>query len=254
MENLVSVLVASGHDKDCRKILSCLASQNDFFTAGVEKDMSKIIISAARLKPDVLIMDMHLQGMSWEELVPLVHRRSPETAIIIICDKNEENYASQALKAGISAFLLKETDMIILAPVIRIVISGGYYISAPILIKIFTSAAFIRYFPKQTFSSLAQSAQETALFDFSPTERSIVANIAQGYSDKQIAEYLHFSAGTVKNYITAIKRKTKLKNRVQIATFSLLYGLIGFEQLGFMVEKVKTEEFAQSREKKAPGT
>jgi len=225
MRSLIDIFVTSTDDDDCKRILAILSNQNDFHIVGVEKDESGTIIKSARLKPDVLILDLHLPGMRGDELAPIIHRRSPSTAIIMLCDKDEVNYARLALKAGIAGFLLRETDTDKLVPVIKIVVSGGYYISASIIIRVFCAVTFADQFLRQKIEQ-----NHTA---FSPAERGIITDIAQGFSDEEIAKHLNFSKGTIKNYVTSIKRKTKLKNRVQIVVYSLVYGLINFEQLDF---------------------
>jgi len=200
-----------------------LSAQNDFHIAGIEKDETGTIIKSERLQPDILILDIQPKGMSGEELAPIIHRRSPSTAIIMLSDKDDENYARLALKAGILGYLLKEKDTDILASVVKIVFSGGYYISASIINRFFSKTAFMRQFSEQ------ENGQDNTFF--SPAERSIVTDLAQGYSDTEIAKHLNFSKGTIKNYLTAIKRKINLKNRIQIVVFSLLFGLIRMEQL-----------------------
>ena len=226
MKNEISIFVTSADDEECKRILAILSEQNDFRIAGVEKDESGAIIKSERLKPDVLVLDLPPPGMGADELAPIIHRRSPETAIIMLCDKDEEIYAGLALRAGISGFLLKEKDTDKLVPVIKIVFYGGCYISASILIRVFNAATFTNSFPGRIIE------QKNSRQILSPTERCIVTGIAQGLPDKEIAKRLHYSAGTIRNCVTAIKRKTKLKNRVQIVVHSLVYGLISFEQLG----------------------
>jgi len=225
MKDLINIFITSEHDEDCKRILAILSAQNDFRIAGVEKDESGTIIKSERLKPDVLVLDLPPQGLGGEELAPIIHRRSPSTAIVMLCDKDEDGYAGLALKAGISGFLLKEHDTDKLVPVIKIVSSGGYYISASITVRVFNAVTFMHNFLWQVIEE-----KPCHLF-FSPAERCIITYIAQGLSDEEIAKHLNFSAGTIKNCITAIKRKTKLKNRVQIVVYALVYGLISFEQI-----------------------
>jgi len=227
MKNEISIFVTSKNDEDCRRILAILSEQNDFHIAGVEKDESGTIIRSERLKPDVLVLDLQPPGMGADELAPIIHRRSPHTAIVMLCDRDEETYAGLALKAGISGFLLKEKDTDKLVSVIRIVNNGGCYISAPIIIRVFDTAASMNGF------SGFNIKQKNNRHVFSPTERCIITDIAQGLSDEEIAKHLNLSAGTIKNCVTVIKRKTKLRNRVQIVVHSLVYGLINFEQLRF---------------------
>jgi len=231
MRNVIRIFVTSGHDEDCKHILAILSDQNDFLIAGVEKDESGTIIKSERLKPDVLVLDLQPPRMSGYEIAPIIHRRSPETAIVMLCGKDEENYAGLALKSGIAGFLLKEKDTDKLVPIIRIVFDGGYFISASIIIRVLSAVTFMNNFPGQI---IQQKPNRQIL---SPTERGIVTDIAQGLSDEEIARHLHFSTGTIRNCVTAIKRKTKLRNRVQIVVYSLVYGIISLEQLGFWENK-----------------
>ena len=157
---------------------------------------------------------------SWYDLAPVILRRSPSTAIILLSDRDDNDYASTALRLGISAFLLKDADWDKLAHIVNVVFLGGLYITASVSRRALERSVFTKRLPKNSLP-------------FSSVERGIVAHIAQGFSDEEIAEHLNYSPGTVKNCLTAIKRKTKLKNRVQIVIYSLIYGLIGIDQLEF---------------------
>jgi DNA-binding NarL/FixJ family response regulator len=230
MKNEINIFVASTDDAECKNILTILSEQNDFHIAGVEKDESGTIIKSERLKPDVLILDLQSPGLGGEELAPIIHRRSPQTAIVMLCDKDEENYAELALKSGIAGFLLRGKDTDKLVPVVKIVFYGGYYVSASIFIRVLDSVTFMNGFQKRLMG------QKTSRMIFSPAERGIITDIAQGFSDKEIAKHLNYSTGTIRNLVTTIKRKARLKNRVQIAVYSLVYGLVNFEQLGIGIK------------------
>ena len=243
MKNEISVFVTSTNDEDCRQILDILSVQDDFNITGVEKDESGTIIKSEKLKPDVLVLDLKPPGMSADELAPIIHRRSPQTAIVMLCDRDEENYAGLALNAGISGFLLKDKDTDKLVPVIKIVSNGGYYISASIVARVFSASILAARFPEQKI-------EQRNDLHLTPTERGIVKYIAQGFSDDEIAEQMNLSAGTIKNSVTVIKRKTKLKNRVQIVIYSLVYGLIGFEQLDFVSKAPWLNDTASSAKEK----
>jgi DNA-binding NarL/FixJ family response regulator len=177
----------------------------------------------------VLILDLPFSGVSISDLAPIIHRRSPVTAIIVSCDMNKEKYGYTAFSAGVSGFLIKEADMDKLSSVVKIVSSGGYFFSTPIIIKVFNNFMSINQFP-----GLAQTDHKFNLHLLSPAEHSIVTLIAQGFQDEEIARYLNLSTGTIRNCITAIKRKTKLKNRIQIVIFSIFFGIISTEQLNFL--------------------
>jgi DNA-binding NarL/FixJ family response regulator len=218
----INILIASRHEDGRDRIISSLSESSSFHIVGVEKDEVGTIIKTERLKPDILVFDLYLSGMNGPELAQIVRRRSPSTAIVLICDKDEVGYASTALEAGISAFLLKGTDNNILEPVVKIVFSGKCYVSTSITARAFSTVAENSRFP-------GRPRCKTDMF-YSPAERVIVTGIARGFSDEEIAKYLNYSAGTIKNCLTSIKRRTKMKNRIQIVLFSLYYGLINLEQ------------------------
>jgi len=225
MGNITSILIASNNNEDFQCILSSLNRQKGFNIIGVENDETNTIIKSERLKPDVLILDLLKSAIDGAELAPIIHRRSPDTAIIMICDKDENEYALKALRAGILGYLLRNEDMNKIIPAVKIVSMGGYFINASIIAKAINAITLINQFPGQ-FSKIKEKYPV-----FSSTERSIIEYIAKGFSDAEIACYLHLSTGTIRNYMVAIKHKTKMKNRVQTVVFSLINGLISLERL-----------------------
>jgi len=241
MGDIIRILVASSFEEDRARIIAALSGQDDLNIAGIEKDETGAIIKSECLQPDILILDLQLSGISGNELAPIIHRRSPSTAIVMLCDKDEVSYAGLALRAGISGFLLKGVDTNILVPVVKIVSSGGYYVSASITIRVFNTVTSHGQFPNQ-----AQKAQ--SLF-FSPAERCIIIDIASGLSDDEIARHLNYSIGTVRNCITVIKRKTKLKSRVQIVIYSIINGLINISQFETRLSKLPENKPDDEKEK-----
>jgi DNA-binding NarL/FixJ family response regulator len=235
MGTVTNILITVNDNENFKNILGALNSQNGLNIIGVENDETNTIIKSERLKPDVLILDLMRPAIDEAELAPIIHRRSPDTAIIMICDKDENEYAEKAIRAGILGYLIRNADMNKILPVIKIVSLGGYYISASIIKRASDSITVINQFPNR-FIDNQDNKKENCLF-LSPVERCIVSEIAQGLSDEEIAVHLNYSAGTIRNCVTAIKRKTKLKNRVEIVVFSLVYGLIDVDQLDFWGQK-----------------
>ena len=225
MDGTISILVVSRLDEDRKRIIDILSEQKEYFIVGEEKDEAGAVIRSERLKPDIIIIDLQLTSKDGAGLVSIIRRKTPSSAIILLCDNDEDNYVCLALKAGSAGFLIKETDINNLALIVKIIYLNGCYISASIIFRVFSTVTFMSQFPMQI--------TEDNHITFTLAERGIVTDIAQGLSDDQIARHLHFSAGTIKNYVTAIKRKTKLKNRMQIVIYSLVFGLINFDYLWF---------------------
>jgi len=228
MGNTTSILITSNDNEDYQCILGSLNRQNGLKIIGVENDETSAIIKSERLKPDILILDLFKPAIDGAQLAPIILRRSPNTAIIMICDKIDNDYAERAIKAGVLGYLLRNEDMNKILPVVKIVSMGEYYISASITINAINTIALASKFSEK---SLKNSEKRPV---FSSTERNIIKCIANGLSDKEIAHYLRLSKGTVRNYISVIKHKTKMKNRVQTVIFSLVHGLINLEQIGFL--------------------
>jgi len=224
--NTTSILVTSNENEDFQCILDSLNSQSGLNIIDVENDETDTIIKSEQLKPDVLILDLIQSVMDGTELAPIIHRKSPNTAIIMICDKDENEYAGKALKAGILGYMLRNADMNKILYVVRIVSLGGYFISESITTRIINTITLMKQFPRH-FS-------EKKYPEFTSTERNIIQYIAGGFSDDEIACFLHLSTGTIRNNMTAIKHRIKMKNRIQTVIYSLVHGLINPEEIDFL--------------------
>jgi DNA-binding NarL/FixJ family response regulator len=147
----------------------------------------------------------------------------------MICDRDENKFA--ALRAGISGFLHKKAGLNKLYSVVKIVNLGGYYFNSSFILKVFKTISFINQFPGQFIDIQNKWVKENSCFSLSSIEIGIIFKIAIGNSDKEIAKHFNYSEGTIRNIVNTIKRKTKLKNRMQIVIFSLVYGLINMDHL-----------------------
>jgi len=228
MGNTTSILITANDNEDFKYIHNAINSQNDLNIIGVESDESNTIIKSERLKPDVLIFDLIPSGIDGVELAPIIHRRSPSTGIIMMCDIEENDYAGKALRAGILGYLLRKADMNKILPAVKIVSLGGYFISASILLKTLNTITMIKRFPGQ-FLEINDNSPV-----FSSAERNIVEHIVQGFSDDEIAFRLNLSAGTIRNIMTVVIKKTKQRNRLCAVLFSLVHGLVSIEHTGLL--------------------
>jgi len=226
MDDSITILVVSGKDDERKRIIGILSEQKEFIIVGEEKDEAGAIIRAEKLKPNILIIDIQPENKAGLELINIIRRKSPSSAIILLSENDENNYVCLAVKAGIAGFLLKNDDFNKLALIVKIIYLNGCYISGSISIKVFNTITFLSQFP--------DNIKDQNLIFFSPAERSIVNDLAHGLSDDQIANHLHFSKGAVKNYLSVIKRRIKLKNRIQIVFYSLIFGLVNFDYIRFL--------------------
>ena len=254
MKNTINMLIASKEEEDRKNILAALPEHMGFIVAGIVKDETGAIIKSEEIKPDIVILDLKLPDMSSIELIRIIRRRSPSAAIILLCNINDDHdgnpcmskpdmtpvmssidiFANHAIIAGVSGFFIKEFDMDILAYAVKIIHLGGFYISKSITMKVFGMASSLNRYPAHNDNTV-----------FSPAERGIITLLAQGLTDAQIASELNISIGSLRNCITDIRHKTKMKTRVEIVIYSLVSGLIYPEHLWIWKEK-KDNDFLES--------
>jgi DNA-binding NarL/FixJ family response regulator len=199
-----------------------LSSHNDFKIIGTGKDDYAAIKLTIELQPDIVLMDVHLPLHNGTMAAPIIKYRSPATSVIIIADFNNDAHFQQALCSGIAGYLVKEADIEYLAGMIRTVYNGGCFLSPQMAARTFN---FISAHINHRLS-LSMPEQDALLFSaISDMEILIVSYIGQGFSNKEIADKLHLKQGTVRNYISSILQKTKLRDRTQIAIQAIAQGI-----------------------------
>lgn len=228
MDNEAKILIATSDFEDRSHILAALSNQDDLKIIGIENDETDTVIKSVRFKPDVLILDLHSPEIDASDLAQIIHRRSPATGIILLCDRDENDYAIKAFRAGITGYLLRKADMNNLLHAVKIVNLGGYFISNSINVETLDIITLIKYG--------CLTMEKVNCISFSSTELRIVEYIAEGVSDDEIAVLLNLNAGTIRNCMNTMKRKTRLKSRTQVVLFLLVCGLINIDRLNYLQE------------------
>lgn len=155
--------------------------------------------------PDVMLMDIRMGGMSGIEAGEQIIKSNPDAKILYLTTFSDDEYIIKALKIGAKGYILKQ-DYEGIASAVRSVMAGqsvfGESISGrlPELVGKDKSADYDAY-------------------DIGEKEQQIIELVAEGCSNREISEKLHFSEGTVRNYISAILEKLELRDRTQIAVF-----------------------------------
>ncbi|MCL2800510.1 MAG: response regulator transcription factor [Treponema sp.] len=229
MSEKINILIVSRQEEEQKRILEALSNEEQFVITDVVKDAIDAMIKSEKYKPDILIIDSQPIELTGPDLIRIFLTRSPSTQIIMLCSKEEEDKVSFAIKAGISGFLFTEEDIDKLALIVKLVFKGGKYISASLILRVFSAVSLLKQFPGQ-FTEIKNGF-------FTPAEHSIVRNLARGYSDEEIAKELNFNVGSIRNCLTVIRKKTKLRNRIEIVIFSLIYGLINFDNFSLWDDK-----------------
>ena len=182
--------------------------------------MSQALISAERERPDVVLMDIRMPGMDGVEGTRLFKKRWPDVKIIVLTTFDDDEYIFGALKHGASGYLLKGSSISKLSESIRLANEDGSIITPTVATKVL-----------QQISHMAQGSSrlrvdKEAVRDISKSEWQIIKTVGSGMSNKEIAQELSLSEGTVRNSISNILFKLGLRDRTQLAIWAVQTGAV----------------------------
>lgn len=155
--------------------------------------------------PDILLMDIRMQGMSGLDAAECILKEDQAAKILFLTTFSDDEYIVKALNMGVKGYLLKQ-DFESIVPALKAVYGGQSVFGGQIMGKIPVLLA-----GKGSFSYHD--------YDISEKEQGIIELVAEGLSNREIAEKLYLSEGTVRNYISTILDKLKLRDRTQLVVF-----------------------------------
>ena len=169
------------------------------------------IRQALDLRPDVILMDVQMPGMSGIEAIAAICAVWPEARIIILTTFGRDEYVFQGIRAGAVGYLLKDAPADDLVQTIRRVHDGEVFIQPEIASRLLRELI---------------TPQDWLIEPLSEREREVLVLVAQGYSNREIAERLVLAEGTVKNHVSNTLGKLQAENRTQAADIARRHGLI----------------------------
>lgn len=188
----------------------------DITVVGLAENGCAAIKLCEEQQPDIVLMDIHMPVMDGVEATRQIKTKWPGTRVIILTTFQEINYVMDALGAGAEGYLLKAIHPKDLAAGIKWVHQGGTLIPQDIAKMLVKQARGAQTFEDRDYD--AKEVEETVRTDaygLSDREVQVLHCIADGLSNKEIAEKLYLSEGTVKNYISSIYSKMDVRDRIQ---------------------------------------
>ena len=199
-----------------------LAAQDDIEVCGDGGDGNEAARLFEGLSPDILLMDIQMPGCTGLEAAKVILGAHPEARIVFLTTFSDDEYIVAALRLGAKGYLIKQ-EVAQIAPALRSVMAGQIVLGGEVLGKVDTFLG-PALGPGQAGGSVPGSA--TGAFDpsalpdgLSPREVEIIGLIAQGLDNKEIAARAYISEGTVRNHVSTILQKLRLKNRTQLAVY-----------------------------------
>ncbi|SDS04401.1 response regulator transcription factor [Opitutus sp. GAS368] len=180
---------------------SLIERQADLGICGQAEDSASAFREISRLKPDVVIVDLSLQGESGLELIKQLQTLHPVPRVLVLSMHDEAFYAERTLRAGAHGYVMKRAATGKVIEAIRKILSGQIYLSESLAARI-----------AQKFIGSSAQPGESLMSTLSDREVEIFRFIGQGYETKHIAEKLHLSLKTVQTYCGRIKDKLALAN------------------------------------------
>lgn len=213
MSERLRVLLVDDHKLFRSGVKALLARQSDIEVVGEAADGLDGVQQARQLRPDIILLDLHMPGVSGREAVKTLSEELPEIRVLMLTVSEDAEDLLETLHAGAAGYLLKNIDAEYFVDAIRRAAAGDSVVS-----------------PEMTGKLVAGLKRKAAapLPDkdlLSAREREILAALARGASNKELAREFELAESTVKIHVQNILRKLKLTSRVQAAVYAVEHGM-----------------------------
>ncbi len=216
MKKQYRIVIAEDHTILREGLKSLLRADPDFDIVGEAEDGRDAIRCVQTLSPDLVLMDLSMPRMNGLDALKEIKKQNPEAKIIILTVHKTEEYVLTALQAGADGYVLKDATHSELVMAIKNVLMGKRYLSPGISEKV------IEGYLEGRKTIKTRSAWDT----LTQREREILKLIAEGYRNKEIADYLFISIKTVEKHRANLMRKLDLHNAAALTAYAMEKGLV----------------------------
>jgi DNA-binding NarL/FixJ family response regulator len=212
----IRILLADDHALFRRGLAGLLNQERGFTVIGEAADGAEAVRQALALRPDLVLMDIHMPGTDGLQATRQIVAALPATRVVMLTVSEQDRDLFEAIKAGAHGYLLKTVDPERLFGLLRGVSRGEAPLSGA------TAARILRQFADRAAGTGGAALGE----DLTAREREVLELLVAGQTNKEIGSRLKIAENTVKNHLKSILAKLHLDNRVQAATLALRQGLV----------------------------
>ena len=212
----IRVLLADDHTLMRRGLRLIVEQQPDIVVVGEAEDGRQAVALSASVKPDVAVLDIGMPNLNGIEAARQITEGESGAAVVILSMHADETYILRALKARARGYLLKDSAESDLVRAIRSVAEG----------KSFFSPAVSKVLLEDYVKKLQRTGSEDSYDLLTPREREILQLVAEGKSNKEVANLLHLSVYTVETHRANIMEKLKLKSVPELILYAVRKGII----------------------------
>jgi DNA-binding NarL/FixJ family response regulator len=214
-KNNIKLIIAEDQELMRKSFIALLKEDQDFEIIAEASNGKELLEILKHTTPDVVLLDIEMPVMNGREALEIINKRFPDVKVIMLSMHAGPHFISELMARGARAFLPKNCDPDALFEAIHTVSSEGYYFDKSI------SEAMLRGLQRE--KSINPLLEELSLSD---RETEILKEICEGKTNRQIAEALNISIGTVDFHRGNIYKKTRSKNLVELLKYAIKNGII----------------------------
>ena len=214
---MLKILLVDDHALFRKGLVALLNEQSNIKVIGEANNGLDAIQEAEILKPDLILMDIHMPKCDGLEATRKIKKNLPDTKIVMLTASEEDQNLFEAMKIGAQGYLLKDLELHQLLDLLETISKGEAILSSSMATKIF-----------KEFSRSGQETQNNSEYveELTEREKTILTHVAEGLMNKEIADLLDISENTVKIHLRNILEKLHLRNRIQAAVYAVRQGLV----------------------------
>ena len=223
MGDSIRVLIADDQDVVRQGLTVILTHEANLAVVGAASNGQEAVEQTAQLEPDVVLMDLKMPVLNGIQATRAIVEKFPQTKIVVLTTYSADEWVFDALRAGASGFLLKDSDSADIVRAIRGAVAGEVTIDPSVAGRVLDEF-------KRLAAPAGQSSDALpAIEPLTERESAVLQELANGNSNREISESLFLSEGTVRNYVSTIMGKLQANDRTQAAILALKRGLAKLE-------------------------
>ncbi len=214
---MIKVLICDDQLIVCEGLTKILGSNPEIEVVGVAHDGLDALNLIAKVKPEVVLMDLKMPLMNGIVATRKIREKYPEIYVLVLTTYDDDEWLFDAIRSGAAGYLLKDTPPVDLIASIKGTAQGKTYLDPNVAGKVLGD-----------YNNHPAPKTPPSNFQFSEREYEVLRLLAQGLSNADIAQQLYLTEGTVRNYTSDIFKKLGVSDRTQAAIAAIRYGLVDF--------------------------
>jgi DNA-binding NarL/FixJ family response regulator len=210
---MIQLLLVDDQNLVCQGLKAILSQEEDFQVVGTAENGEAAIELTEALHPDIVLMDVRMPIMNGLDATQIICKKFPDTKVLVFSTFDDDQYIADSMRAGAKGYLIKDMPSEELAQTIRLAHRGYAQMGPGLMEKLVVNM------PKHE-TDLKNQPLTIDLSHLTPREYEVMRLLRFGATNREIAEQLYITEGTVKTHINHILNRLALKNRSQLAIYA----------------------------------